>query len=327
MSYGHWSLGNWQTGALPWRNWQTGVTNYARNRQPGATSSARNWQVRAEPMWNWQTRMAPPGNWQTGVAPRANWHTGPAPSWNRQTQVARGVGNWQNGMATMGNWRTGVTDGIGHWQTGLAPGGNWHIGPNYSPWDWQTGLLTAEGNWHTGPNYGAWNWQTGLDYGAFFPWSLAFPAAWDASGAAQDPWRPLEESMPRILTGPKCSLQATLEFPDQWHMQMPAHEEQSRLTRAEQRAALEKLKKEIYKPLLKRNGNNVGEDIHEKEKEKDQDTETCVICLEDFKPEEEVMLTPCNHMFHEDCIVPWVKSHGQCPICRLQFVRLLLNRN
>lgn len=108
---------------------------------------------------------------------------------------------------------------------------------------------------------------------------------------------------------------------------MPAHEEQPRLTRAEQRAALEKLKKEIYKPLLKRNGDNVGEDIHEKEKEKDQDTETCVICLEDFKPEEEVMLTPCNHMFHEDCIVPWVKSHGQCPICRLQFVRLLLNRN
>lgn len=40
------------------------------------------------------------------------------------------------------------------------------------------------------------------------------------------------------------------------------------------------------------------------------------MCLEDFEPKETVMLTPCKHMFHEECIVPWLKSKGQCPLCR-----------
>ena len=107
---------------------------------------------------------------------------------------------------------------------------------------------------------------------------------------------------------------------------MPAQEEQPRLTRAERRAALRKLKKKTYSPLPKRDGDNVGEDVHEKEK-KEQETVACAICLEDFKLEEEVMLTPCSHMFHENCIVPWVKSHAQCPICRLRFGRLPMNSN
>ncbi|KAI3795156.1 hypothetical protein L1987_37805 [Smallanthus sonchifolius] len=47
-----------------------------------------------------------------------------------------------------------------------------------------------------------------------------------------------------------------------------------------------------------------------------EDGKSCVVCLDDFEPREMVTLTPCNHMFHENCIVPWVKSHGQCPVCR-----------
>ncbi|XP_010525198.1 PREDICTED: RING-H2 finger protein ATL43 [Tarenaya hassleriana] len=47
-----------------------------------------------------------------------------------------------------------------------------------------------------------------------------------------------------------------------------------------------------------------------------EDGKRCTVCLEDFEPKETVMITPCKHMFHEDCIVPWLKSKGQCPVCR-----------
>ncbi|KAJ6723552.1 ANAPHASE-PROMOTING COMPLEX SUBUNIT 11 RING-H2 FINGER PROTEIN [Salix koriyanagi] len=54
----------------------------------------------------------------------------------------------------------------------------------------------------------------------------------------------------------------------------------------------------------------------ERASETEDDGQRCAVCLEDFEPRESVMLTPCNHMFHEECIVPWVKSNGKCPVCR-----------
>ncbi|XP_024988679.1 uncharacterized protein LOC112523346 [Cynara cardunculus var. scolymus] len=106
------------------------------------------------------------------------------------------------------------------------------------------------------------------------------------------------------------------------------------LTLNEQRKAFEKLKKEIYNPIPKklirrlgkfyrqnaaRNASGSGGQETEKEVEEEEEDEKCVICLEEFEAKAVVMVTACNHMFHEDCIVPWVKSHGQCPVCRSSF--------
>lgn len=104
-------------------------------------------------------------------------------------------------------------------------------------------------------------------------------------------------------------------------------EEDSRLTHEEQKKALTKLKKEIYTPSPKRlarrlgrsYGANTQDALNETGKDRDEDGKRCAICLDDFEPRQEVVLTPCDHMFHEDCIVPWVKSQGQCPVCRSQF--------
>ncbi|XP_073989310.1 E3 ubiquitin-protein ligase Iruka isoform X2 [Rhodnius prolixus] len=42
----------------------------------------------------------------------------------------------------------------------------------------------------------------------------------------------------------------------------------------------------------------------------------CSVCWEDFKIDEPVRKLPCEHVYHENCIIPWLELHGTCPICR-----------
>lgn len=65
----------------------------------------------------------------------------------------------------------------------------------------------------------------------------------------------------------------------------------------------------------------------------------CSVCWEDFQMKEVVRQLPCSvsscvatafhlsnkpfslqHVYHEPCILPWLKIHGTCPICRKSLV-------
>ena len=64
-------------------------------------------------------------------------------------------------------------------------------------------------------------------------------------------------------------------------------------------------------------------------------TESCIICLEDFKSNEELQMLEsvnkqafekvetsvldCGHKFHRKCIADWLKKEENCPICRTEF--------
>ena len=42
----------------------------------------------------------------------------------------------------------------------------------------------------------------------------------------------------------------------------------------------------------------------------------CTICIDDVSLGDEVVVLPCKHWFHDECVVLWLKEHNTCPICR-----------
>ncbi|XVE84910.1 hypothetical protein DITRI_Ditri17bG0049400 [Diplodiscus trichospermus] len=202
------------------------------------------------------------------------------------------------------------------------------------------------------PNTG--NDSNRVDIEPVFRHSISFRTSTDSSRGSRDPWqtpteravtRPFSfsglpdyqraptpvnivwiDNVPARAVNPRFSGPLSRSTAEQ-HVQLPAtptQQDDFRSNQDEQNSVLSKLKREIYNPIPKQMTRRLSlyyknqnqSNYNEKGKEKDEDGKRCAICLEDFEAREQVMLTPCDHMFHEECILPWVKSHGQCPVCR-----------
>jgi len=94
---------------------------------------------------------------------------------------------------------------------------------------------------------------------------------------------------------------------------------------------------QTIKSLLQQQGQSTANTIQVQiiAKRLNEEDHSCVICREEFKvhndnnttttattnnnkPKEETLmrLPQCNHLFHEDCALLWLKAHNTCPFCR-----------
>ncbi|XP_059306547.1 uncharacterized protein LOC132057991 [Lycium ferocissimum] len=44
--------------------------------------------------------------------------------------------------------------------------------------------------------------------------------------------------------------------------------------------------------------------------------DTCPVCQDEFRNENEVIATYCAHAFHTRCLLPWLSKKNSCPTCR-----------
>lgn len=50
----------------------------------------------------------------------------------------------------------------------------------------------------------------------------------------------------------------------------------------------------------------------------------CCICLDGYTPGDTICLArtdECEHVFHRDCLLEWIKDHDCCPLCRAELVK------
>uniref|UniRef100_A0A1D1YH91 RING-type E3 ubiquitin transferase n=1 Tax=Anthurium amnicola TaxID=1678845 RepID=A0A1D1YH91_9ARAE len=141
----------------------------------------------------------------------------------------------------------------------------------------------------------------------------------EGSGGAVDPAlrQFIRDSPPRIR--------------GEWHLAGPAGfseptPEEPGLSDEDFKKAMKKLRRHVHNPTYPRrwawkrglfsSRTKADVEVAEEKEEGEEDKDSCAICLEAFGPNEQVMATPCNHMFHHGCIAPWVRSRGECPVCR-----------
>ena len=42
----------------------------------------------------------------------------------------------------------------------------------------------------------------------------------------------------------------------------------------------------------------------------------CIICQYEFEKGEKIVVLPCRHCFHSECIEEWLKNQKTCPFCK-----------
>ncbi|CAH8831311.1 unnamed protein product [Trichobilharzia szidati] len=61
--------------------------------------------------------------------------------------------------------------------------------------------------------------------------------------------------------------------------------------------------------------------LHPGDREITTEYEQCAICIEAFRPLDNIRILPCRHYFHKTCIDPWLLEQRSCPMCKLDILQ------
>ena len=75
----------------------------------------------------------------------------------------------------------------------------------------------------------------------------------------------------------------------------------------------------IKKDLLKVLPENRIADVNKLNEE----NRKCLIFLEEYVNNDNVIYLPCFHIFHKNCIIHWIKKHANCPLCKININEII----
>jgi E3 ubiquitin-protein ligase RNF115/126 len=51
---------------------------------------------------------------------------------------------------------------------------------------------------------------------------------------------------------------------------------------------------------------------------KEEGSDNCSVCKDIFEIHQKIIKLTCKHIFHDECILPWLKERNSCPTCRFE---------
>jgi len=119
---------------------------------------------------------------------------------------------------------------------------------------------------------------------------------WRSAAAASGGGQEEEEEDEESVVGHETTVRETSHA-------LRRHPEQPATRHAEVQAALASGRIPSYEHQLADDGGGAAED--------------CAVCLGGVEEGEMVRRLPaCQHVFHRECIDPWLRAHATCPVCR-----------